>query len=472
MRCCAVLLATCVSIAAWPTWETRAAGAEPIRLHPDNPHYFLWRGKPTILVTSGEHYGAVLNRAFDYKKYLARLEKCGFNLTRTFSGVYCEQPGAFKIADNPLAPAQGQLLCPWARSETPGYARGGNKFDLARWDEAYFARLKDFVAEAGRRGVVVELVLFCPFYKDDQWKLSPMNAANNTGGIGRLKREEVYALKDAKLTDVQRRMVRKIVAELRDFDNLYYEICNEPYFGGVTHPWQAEIARVIAETEKELGVEHLIAQNIANKFRKVEKPDPRVSIFNFHYAEARAAAENYHLGKALGDDETGFRGRAPTPYRIEGWEFLLSGGAVYSNLDYSFSVGHEDGSATTDAPGSGGPAIQEQLAVLKGFVEGFDFLSMRPDRSVIKGVSGKGSRATALVEPGRQYAIHLVGRGPVEVAIDLPAGPYRCEWVNPLSGKVERGESLRHEGGERVLKSPAFADDMALRIVGRAEANR
>ncbi|MEK7994647.1 MAG: hypothetical protein AAB403_12655, partial [Planctomycetota bacterium] len=62
----------------------------PIRLHPDNPHYFLWRDRPTILITSGEHYGAVLNRRFDYKKYLQTLESLGFNLTRTFSGAYCE----------------------------------------------------------------------------------------------------------------------------------------------------------------------------------------------------------------------------------------------------------------------------------------------------------------------------------------------------------------------------------------------
>jgi hypothetical protein len=48
---------------------------EPIRLHPDNPHYFLWRGQPTVLITSGEHYGAVLNADFDYAKYLETLAK-------------------------------------------------------------------------------------------------------------------------------------------------------------------------------------------------------------------------------------------------------------------------------------------------------------------------------------------------------------------------------------------------------------
>ena len=34
--------------------------AEPLRLHPENPHYFVFNGRPTVLITSGEHYGAVL----------------------------------------------------------------------------------------------------------------------------------------------------------------------------------------------------------------------------------------------------------------------------------------------------------------------------------------------------------------------------------------------------------------------------
>ena len=30
-----------------------AAASAPLALHPDNPRYFLFRGKPTVLVTSG-----------------------------------------------------------------------------------------------------------------------------------------------------------------------------------------------------------------------------------------------------------------------------------------------------------------------------------------------------------------------------------------------------------------------------------
>ena len=32
--------------------------AEPVSLHPANPHYYLFDGKPAVLITSAEHYGA------------------------------------------------------------------------------------------------------------------------------------------------------------------------------------------------------------------------------------------------------------------------------------------------------------------------------------------------------------------------------------------------------------------------------
>ena len=89
---------------------------KPISLHPENPHYFLFRGKPTVLVTSAEHYGAVLNLDFDYKKYLATLARDGMNNTRTFSGAYVEPQGAFNIARNTLAPDRDKFIAPWARS--------------------------------------------------------------------------------------------------------------------------------------------------------------------------------------------------------------------------------------------------------------------------------------------------------------------------------------------------------------------
>src|SRR5262245_17720190 len=112
----------------------------PIRLHPANPHYLLFRDKPTILIGSTEHYRAVLNLEFEYKTYLDEVQSKGLNLTRTFSGTYREIAGTFNITDNTLGPSE--YICPWKRSDQPGASDGGKKFDLKAWEDAYFARLK------------------------------------------------------------------------------------------------------------------------------------------------------------------------------------------------------------------------------------------------------------------------------------------------------------------------------------------
>ena len=234
-------------VLAW-VFAPLAIVASPLSLHPENPHYFLFRGKPELVITSGEHYGAVLNLDFDYVKYLDTLKRDGLNGTRTWSGAYCESPADFNITSNTLAPMPGRFLCPWARSEQPGCGDGGNKFDLQRWDPAYFKRLNDFMAHARKKGIIVELNLFCPFYGESMWRLSPMNPANNINPLGTIYRTNVYTLdQSGGLLAAQEKLVRKLAAELKAFDNLYYEICNEPYFGGVTLDWQYHIANVPAD---------------------------------------------------------------------------------------------------------------------------------------------------------------------------------------------------------------------------------
>jgi hypothetical protein len=468
-----LMLATLLELTA-----TARAADRPLALHPDNPHYFLFRGRPAILLTSGEHYGAVLNKDFDQARYLDELKRRGFNLTRTFSGTYFEVPGSFGIVDNTLAPAAKAYVGPWARSDRAGAAGGGNRFDLTRWDEAYFARLKDFVAQAGKRGIVVELVLFCPLYDDKLWEVSPMRAANNVNGVGKVGRTEVFALKEKELTEVQEAVARKLVTELKDCDNVYFEICNEPYFGGVTRAWQDHIGAVIAAAEKGLEHRHLVAQNIANGSAKIEKPYPDVSVFNFHYATPPTTVGlNYSLDRPLGDDETGFKGTGDRAYRTEAWDFLVAGGAVVSNLDYSFTCKHPDGTfPVTTSPGGGGPELRRQLATLKQFMDGFDFVKMKPDDGLLRRQKitpvpvPKGEKpppaptARVLAERGRQYAVYVRGGVAAELTLELPEGAYRAEWLNPRTGKVDRAEDFRHGGGDRSLTAPDYVEDIALRL--------
>jgi hypothetical protein len=442
---------------------TISAQIKPISLNAENPHYFSYKGNPTVLITSGEHYGAVMNPDFDYKTYLKTLQKDGLNLTRTMTGAYFEPAGAFNISKNTLGPEASKFLCPWLR------VNKGSKFDLSQWDVNYFSRLKDFVSEAQKRGVIVELSLFCPFYEETQWSLSPFNSVNNVNGLEAIPRTDVYTLdKNKGLLAVQEKMVRKIVTELKSFPNVIYEICNEPYFGGITIEWQNHIAQVISDTEKSFSSKHLISQNIGNGFQKIQKLNPLVSVFNFHYAAPpKAVTLNYGLNKVIGENETGFNGQKDSTYRKEAWELILTGGGLFNNLDYSFTADHENGTFQYPAaqPGGGSPAFRKQLSYLKKFMDSFNFVAMKPDTTVYSGgLSGK-NKATVLAETGKQYAIYWMGGKQINLEIELPKGEYSLEWMNPLNGKTEKKSSLSHTGGIAKLESPTYPEDIALRIL-------
>lgn len=453
------LLALVGLLAAVPAW------AEPLKQHPDNPHYLWFRGKAVVLVTSGEHYGAVLNRDFDYLPYLDELKRHDLNLTRTFAGTYREIPGSFNIEHNTLAPNPGKYVAPWSRTTTPG-AADGTKFDLSRWNPDYFTRLKDFVGQAGKRGVVVELVLFCTFYDNNLWNVSPMNARNNVNDVEKVGHKDVFTTKNTKLLAYHDAFVHKVVTELKDYDNVYYEICNEPYFADVRPEWQAHIAQMIAAAEAKFPHRHLIAQNIANGSAKVERPDKHVAILNFHYATPPdTVALNYGLKRVLSDDETGFKGTGDRVYRSEGWDFLLAGGAIYSSLDYSFTPMHPKGDYRhKKSPGGGGATLRKQLAILKHLLEGFDFVKMAPHNEVIRGGVPAKATARCLAEPGVAYALYLKGGTQATLRLAMPQGNYRAEWIDTRTGKVARRVQIRAEREPVALESPRYTEDIALRV--------
>jgi hypothetical protein len=460
-----------------------AAQAQTLRLHPDNPHYYEYGGKPRVLITSAEHYGAVLNAAFNYVRYLDTLRADGLNLTRVFAGLYRERPDDFGIANNTLAPTPALYIAPFPRSDTPGALDGLNKFDLSRWNEAWVERLRDFVSQAARRGIVVEVTLFCVYYRDHMWEASPLHPRNNLEGLAEgAPRGEALTLKHAPLVKVQEGFVRKVIEALNEFDNVLYEICNEPYATGAPDDWQRHIGRTIAAAEARLPKRHLIAQNIANNGKKIVDPDPNVSVFNFHYARPPATVgENYGLNKVIGLDETGFDGTADFVYRIQAWDFLLAGGAHYNNLDYSFAPGYEDGTYAYPGtqPGDGSRTLRRQLGALSRFFQDLDFVKMAPSAGLIAGGVPEGASARALgAADGSRYALYLhhariladhqpryvvnTRRRAAALVLALPAGSWQARWWNPQTGKIDKSEEISHAGGERNLSSPEYTMDVAL----------
>lgn len=480
--------------AAW-AGQTGTKSVQPVSLDPKNPHYFMFRGKVVAFVTSGEHYGGVINADVDFQRYLTALKADGLNYTRIFGGSYVEVPGkSFGILRNDLAPGSGRFVAPWVRSDTPGYAGGGNKFDLEKWNPEYFKRFHDFLAGASDKGIVVEIGLFSSQYGDAQWALSPFNSANNVNGTDAIDRKKLQTLDNGNILSYQEKYTRKLVHEASGYDNVVFEIQNEPWSdrsapGGEVAPvnvfaqapardrfpnaadladddsmaWQAKVSEWITTEEASLPNKHLIAEDYANFRYPIRKLVPGVSIVNFHYAYPEAVLWNYGLGKAISYDETGFMGRDDESYRRQAWNFMLSGGSIFDSLDYSFSAGHEDGSDTEqNGPGGGSEALRQQLHVLSVFLQSLPLPDMRPDMQSIKHAGGTVPRV--LSNPGHEYAIYLDGDGPAEVILNLPAGHYSGSWVNVKTGNIEHSDDVRATGKDVTLASPAFTNGIALHL--------
>lgn len=437
-----------------------------LSLSSENPRYFCYQGETTVLVTSGEHYGALLNQAFDFERYLRTLAADGLNLTRIFSGIYYEHSAAFNITRNTLAPEPTDFICPWLKGED-------GRYDLESWNGAYFDRLHRLMTVALELGIVVEFVFFCPFYKAAMWELSPMHPANHIQSIGDVAEPNHCWTLDGSdgLVAVQERLIEKIVGELNPYPNLYYEVCNEAYWRQQSLEWHHHMAAKISAAQSGLPNRHLISWNVANKAATVKSPPKDYSVFNFHYANPPiAVAQNRELNLPIGDNETGFRGQGNRHYRKEAWEFLLAGGALFNHLDYSFAVGYEDGTFPypENQPGGGNATLRRQLSALKGFMEQLELSRMKSDNSwVIKGKPGRiGARVQGMCEPGKQYALYCTDGGLTAPTLHLALlpGDYALTWCDPITGDFTDGGTVSVAEGVAKLRVPSFRNDFAMHL--------
>ena len=466
---------------------------EPLHLHPQNPHYFEYKGKPMVLITSAEHYGAVLNEEFDYQTYLATLKEEGMNYTRIFTGSYVEVPGAFGIGKNTLAPAVGRYLCPWKRTEEKGLFEGEKKVDLSRWNPKYFERLRAFVEMAQDYGIMVELTFFCSTYNDGNWERNVFNPQNNINNLPEgLDRKKSNTEANGDLLNFQKALLIKIVRELNLFDNIFYEIQNEPWADDpqkvmrtlrtldplpgqsnwfkwaeeaspASLSWQKVMAQVIVDTEKELLQKHLIAQNYTNFKHSLTEVDSNISILNFHYVWPEAVRMNYGWDRPVSFDESGFAGSSDSTYLRQAWQFMLAGGAVFNNLDYSFYVGAEEGNGKNEAPGGGSTRFRKQLTYLRAFMESLDFIAMKPDLNCV--YQAPGLEWQAISEPGVQYGMVFHGKSSDWIRLDLPQVTYSYTWISPYTGEVVNQGKWTPEGkGPQNMIIPEFEGLMALRL--------
>jgi hypothetical protein len=219
--------------------RTRLAPAiGPLRVHPANPRYFTDGSGRAIYLTGSHVHDNLVDRStrptFDYIAYLDFLQRHNHNFIRMWAWEHARvpQPNNTWLDFSPL---------PYQRTG-PGDALDGKpKFDLTKFNQAYFDRLRARVIAARDRGIYVSVMLFEGWSVDGfdknnsvfkAWDGHPFNINNNINGVdgdldGDRRGGEVHTLRIPSITRLQAAYVRKVLDTLNDLDNVFYEIANE-----------------------------------------------------------------------------------------------------------------------------------------------------------------------------------------------------------------------------------------------------
>ena len=480
--------------------------ADAISIHPDNPRYFLFRGKPLVLITASEHYGSVMNRPFDFVKYLDDAAAHKMTLTRTFL-LFRELQSA-RNPSSPCKPESPDYIAPFPRTG-PGKALDGEPiYDLDQWNPEYFERLHRFLDAASQRGIIVELTIFSNTYADQVWALNPFRAENNKQHLEKIEWPEYLSLKNTELVKRQSSYARKIIDETSGYDNVYYEICNEP--GGAVKghipsaevdEWQNEMGRVIRDEMQRTHHGHLVAGQQAfaysPKFRfpldetYSQKLFDIVNIHPLPNTDFRGTL--YQLGafmskdlalpemarfcravfsqkkpSVMDEDNAASMYRDPTGWTIHrkrAWTTVLNGGH-YDYIDFSITVGSETGTAMSRSH------IRSWMQYLSEFISSFDYihadnsngwLGDLPDHVTAATLEARGNDYVAYLADDREITDPTAGeplRGTVKLT--LPNGTFAVSLFSPVSG--QSSPAVRMEGGSsRSLVLEPFRDDIVIR---------
>ena len=230
------------------TAKTRIAAVGPLVVAQKNPRYFTVAddGERTAVYLTGSHIWSNFHDgmgrgpdcgdasdSMDFDAYLDFLQERGHNFIRLWRWEQFRSQaagGGFHLCMSPQ---------PWARTG-PGTAKDGKpKFDLTRFDSAFFDRLRERAVAAGKRGMYVGVMFF------DGWAIHlspgpdnveghPFHSKNNVNGVAveSILDYQVLPLKP-KVQELQEAYIRRVVDGVHDLPNVLYEAANESSGGGL-----------------------------------------------------------------------------------------------------------------------------------------------------------------------------------------------------------------------------------------------
>lgn len=434
----------------------------PLRVHPRNPRYFMDGGGKAVYLTGAHTWNNLVDmgrndppEAFDFDAYLDFLERHRHNFIRLWAwdSVTWDtraNRGLGKDFVHKVAPL------PWARTG-PGAALDGKpKFDLTQFDATYFERLRTRVAAAGRRGIYVSVMLFegwglrhanrrraAP--EGWAWRAHPFHPDNNINGIHADQSSDnlsgaVHSLAKPAVNAVQAAYIRKVVDTVNDLDNVLYEVINE----GGEKEWDWWVVKTLHDYERTKPQAHPVGIT----GHGAERLDSMLA----------SPAEWISPGRVDGyaDDPPAWKANKVS---LLDTDHIWGVGGNPAWVWKSFLRGHNpifmdpyDGSVLGTPSDPRWEPIYAAMGRARGLAERMNLAETTP-------LPELASTGYCLANPGVEYLIYQPKAGE-DVSVELKAGMYRYEWINPATGGTAANGRLESSGELQRLKPPIDGDTL------------
>ena len=437
----------------------------PLRVHSDNPRYFSDSAGKVIYLTGSHTWDNFLDfggtRAnFDYDAYLKFLGENNHNFIRLWVGT-------------PRLDVPGEVLrtqhTPWQRTG-PGKANDGElKFDLTKFNEEYFLRLRSRASDAGKRGIYASIMLFNGLF---DWAAHPFNIDNNVNGIkGEIDKkgggDSINSLRDPTIVRIQENYVKKVIDTVNDLDNVLYEVGNE--IKGHSVEWQYHMINFIHRYEKTKPKQHPVGmtgggEGMRNKYL-FDSPATWVS-------PAAEPGEYYShnpppaTGKKVIISDTDHLAvilENPTPEWV--WKSFLRGlNPILMDVIQNRVPGYDQKWNQPNRPGLA--ETRRAMGQTRRYANRVDLARMVPFGELT-------STQYCLANPGVEYLVYLpfddlrkrekilhrVGIMDSTIWVDLfkTSHQFRAEWFNPRTNEIKDGGTIAG-GTTRHFKVPFKGD--------------
>lgn len=383
------------------------------------------------------------NAPFDYDHYMDFLDQYNMNLVRLWVWETPWPDDAVSYPRRVWASPQ-----PWLRTGPGTDYAGLPKFDLTKWNQAYFDRLRARVSQAQARGKYVDVLLFDGLeVRSLQGKYShPFNGINNINGIsvnGALT--NINTLTIPAITAIQEEYVRRVIDSVNDFDGIFYEICNETSATFAT-PWQYHMIQYVRQYESTKPKQHLVGMSY-------QADGVDADLFNSGADWISPGIENNYLndppannGSKIIINDSDHLGGSSVGSRSWVWKCFTRGLHVLfmDRYDLPWSI--------TNGPIPNALEIRQAMGNTVTFSQRMDLLHTTP--------SGSLSSTGYALANASECLVYSTSSSSFTVNLQSYAGQLQVEWFSPLAQQTVMAGTV--SGGATRTFQPPFSGDAVL----------